>query len=453
MFSDNAHYASRRGGLFGAISGEENYGHPMTPSKHRKQPPGTAKFFADLPLALAALALGFVIAGLSCKLLCARNREPVYVGPSRDQNMQRIIDWGNKNGAYVHPKVQLRPRSDVPDSEWGFFTTGKIEENEILFGMPKHMLISSQTALLSLTNSVEKWRQKTSLPPEKINMKHMMESVGLNGEYLNLQVSEELASDEWFTQTAIMSLFLYLHWDDTDHFFYPYFATLPRACTMSVCWPKEKLEQTFTPPKVRWILEDRKYYEDAAINLGLDVSSFLHKVSVVSSRCWGGGSTVQTLVPLQDMVNHHPYSETWAAFYNSNVKGSYVPLEGESYASGDEVFITYGDKDNAGLLVNYGFHTQPNPHDKCDDLQKSLSDEFMFQNLDMQDLNCQQRPVKRRWWRRSSGIILAALLVITYNILAALVWFEVLEMWFVFLYVGLAFLGVLVMLARVFFNV
>lgn len=80
---------------------------------------------------------------------------------------------------------------------------------------------------------------------------------------------------------------------------------------------------------------------------------FLQKVNTVA------------LVPYADLLNHSPFVSTYIDMQSEFLTGDkYVALYTDRpYSKMDQVFVTYGPKSNAELLVSYGFLVDRNPYD------------------------------------------------------------------------------------------
>lgn len=75
-----------------------------------------------------------------------------------------------------------------------------------------------------------------------------------------------------------------------------------------------------------------------------------------------GGIQMYALLPGVDMINHKPGSATkvqFEYFWDQLV----VRTGRKGYVMGEQVFISYGDKDNDALMETYGFAEENNPFD------------------------------------------------------------------------------------------
>eukprot|EP00457_Paulinella_chromatophora_P004602 gb/GEZN01004614.1/.p1 GENE.gb/GEZN01004614.1/~~gb/GEZN01004614.1/.p1 ORF type:complete len:416 (-),score=60.76 gb/GEZN01004614.1/:552-1799(-) len=303
--------------------------------------------------------------------------------PSRSQAMHLLMNWFTENGGTLHPNVELRPRVDQPN-EWGFFAKGLVPDGHVLLGVPQHMFITAAGALQSLVE-IPHALQALSTLKTTITPRMLMETLGFTSRFLNLEAPDDLDdSDTQDLQVAAIALYIAAHFHDTTHFFYPYFATLPHGCQSAICWPEERLRSTFVPSQVEMIMFERGVFTGVADRLGLDHALFLEKVSMVKSRYWKDPSMedMPTVVPVADMINHPPFADdTFLTFLSPGVEGSYLRRDGNEAVAGDEIYASYGDKDNGILLREYGFMMKENPDDTCEDLQELLLDDFIAKNI------------------------------------------------------------------------
>ena len=99
-----------------------------------------------------------------------------------------------------------------------------------------------------------------------------------------------------------------------------------------------------------------------ALSLLLSRAIFLQNIKKIS------------LVPYADFINHNPFSTSFInckqiAFSDSN---EIIMYSDKDYNKFDQIFATYGQKNNLELLVLYGFMLERNPFDSID-LRISLS--------------------------------------------------------------------------------
>ena len=167
---------------------------------------------------------------------------------------------------------------------------------------------------------------------------------------------------------AALAAYLQLEMDNPASHWAPYFAALPRACQMTICWPETRWRATFVPSHVVLLRRRRARYARVATTLGFPVDAYLQKVSLVLSRMWRDNQGVRVLVPFLDLVNHGQHGHhapPEVTFYEygqgSGLHATYP------YERGQELLFSYGEYNNAQLLMDYGFVTGdvPNRHDDC----------------------------------------------------------------------------------------
>ena len=98
---------------------------------------------------------------------------------------------------------------------------------------------------------------------------------------------------------------------------------------------------------------------ESVLNAGISVACFnlLYDVVLSSRLKW------YAMCPIIDSLNH-------SGRVKSNIeyeyfKDTFVVSTESAYASGDQVFISYGEKTNEQLVQYYGFLLEDNPHDTC----------------------------------------------------------------------------------------
>lgn len=90
---------------------------------------------------------------------------------------------------------------------------------------------------------------------------------------------------------------------------------------------------------------------------------FMACSSIVASRCFQVDQVHgDSLVPMADMFNHLS-SESVHLECDGNGNGDIEMRIVRPVKAGDQVFNTYGERDNAHLLCKYGFVEQQNPYD------------------------------------------------------------------------------------------
>eukprot|EP00457_Paulinella_chromatophora_P006526 gb/GEZN01006544.1/.p1 GENE.gb/GEZN01006544.1/~~gb/GEZN01006544.1/.p1 ORF type:complete len:406 (+),score=43.71 gb/GEZN01006544.1/:110-1327(+) len=347
---------------------------------------------------VVTMGLGCVLGGLICSILCIGSRKAVPVAmemtstEQRAERISKLVEWFTTNGGRLHQNVALRPLTNMP-LVWGMFATGPVETGSILIAVPPHLIMTSVAALHSIVHNLDVLRALSSLPPHQITAKLVMEVCGVVGEHDRLEAPAPLVDLEE-AAGMVLGLYLTIHFQDQNHFFYPYFSTLPSGCQNSVCWPEAKLNKHLSPRLAKIMLSRQKAYKAAAKILGLDERNFLEKVSLVKSRCWAEKEgEFDSLVPLVDMLNHHPESDSLNNFGGRDLAGAFLEQENALLLAGDEVYDSYGDQNNGQLFNQFGFVMPNNSNDNCQALQSYLSDEFIMENITLAGgIKCEPRP-------------------------------------------------------------
>jgi len=98
------------------------------------------------------------------------------------------------------------------------------------------------------------------------------------------------------------------------------------------------------------------------------------------------------LVPYADLINHSPYSQ---AYLDAREKGDWLFKSGteevvlyadRNYRKMEQIYISYGQKSNAELLLLYGFALERNPFNSVD-VTVSIKSLLTNTNTDNQDNN------------------------------------------------------------------
>eukprot|EP00808_Paulinella_micropora_P027781 g70741.t1 len=163
----------------------------------------------------------------------------------RDAALDLLMTWFDENGGWIHDYIDIIRREGNED-EWGFFASDKIENDDILLALPQHLLLNAHVALHSLVKH-HNILQDRSKYGNAITTRRVMSTLGFQDDppdpVLSV-LSNKPGKDgnQHKMQEAVLALYLYLHHNNTEHFFFPYFASLPTGCQMSICWSQERLE-------------------------------------------------------------------------------------------------------------------------------------------------------------------------------------------------------------------
>eukprot|EP00457_Paulinella_chromatophora_P008488 gb/GEZN01008523.1/.p1 GENE.gb/GEZN01008523.1/~~gb/GEZN01008523.1/.p1 ORF type:complete len:414 (-),score=18.18 gb/GEZN01008523.1/:123-1364(-) len=368
---------------------------------------------ADRKLVFLMLVCGCVLGALAGRTYCFRRPAPtadlseeewllereaevnLTETERRARRLGRLEIWFKEQGGTVHPNVQLRPYENAP-SVWGFFATGPVVKNEVIVAAPQHLFVSSYTALAALTENLWALKQRSSLPSSKLTPKLLMETLGFSSSYDKIYPPKDIEDSEM--PNAVLALWIYTFTGVPGYFFRVWLDTLPHTCQNPTCWPDSELRKVFNPTTSNSIIKSRKLYETVAIRLGINATEYLISVSVVNTRYWNDPTMkfVPTMVPFADMVNHPPADKSgvYATFASRSLAGCYLKHDGKTAQPGDEVYCSYGKKNNGQLLRNYGFTLSGNPEDKCQKLLTMLTPEFIATNITLpKGEKCEASPV------------------------------------------------------------
>eukprot|EP00457_Paulinella_chromatophora_P008945 gb/GEZN01008994.1/.p1 GENE.gb/GEZN01008994.1/~~gb/GEZN01008994.1/.p1 ORF type:complete len:398 (+),score=62.56 gb/GEZN01008994.1/:40-1233(+) len=370
----------------------------------KKLPRDSSKLFIALACAIG-LVLGRLSAGASIISFGSRASDetgapPLVPGPMgvmlrqavstppRTEVMNKLMEWFEENGGLVHRNLELRAHDPNNPGVMGFFAKGPVKPKEVLLAIPQQLFITTETALSLVISDLGKvpYVRSSSRGNQvsgRATPRLLMETLGFAHAESTLNVSA--TTQKTRQQDAFISaiaVFLAVHFHDTEHFFYPYFASLPRGCQMALCWSDEKLQEIFRPTKLQEIQAQRHNYVYIAEKLGLEPSDFLEKVSLVKSRYWRDPTNElsPTLVPIADMLNHAPPDQKGSllSFNSRQMKGSILRQAALEAQAGDQVWDSYGkDKNSAVLLKEYGFILLNNPADKCEELRATFNDAYI----------------------------------------------------------------------------
>lgn len=145
--------------------------------------------------------------------------------------------------------------------------------------------------------------------------------------------------------------------------------------TIDVVLIRAKLEKEFNELKSGGILKrisERQNQSNSFSEEKLSYELFLWSFVMLFSRAARlsnkiGGEEL-ALVPYADLMNHNPYSNTYIDAQRSGMPlvsriEKVAVYADRSYKKFEQVFINYGEKGNADLLLLYGFALERNPFD------------------------------------------------------------------------------------------
>jgi hypothetical protein len=268
-----------------------------------------------------------------------------------------FVEWLQAHGTYLSPKATWgRPRhplaiadettDDGEPSGRGLVAVKGLTQGEAMFQLPKELIVNKERAV--------------ELVP------------GLDRE-----------TDEFI---AIAVLLVQERSKGDGSFWKPYLDILPRDEELNALfrWSEEDFEPLKASPTVAAAksLRAKLRAEFEAMEEALftgDRASFPEDVFTLDAWEWAFAvlfsraiflqkESAIALVPYADLINHSPFVSTYIDMQAELLTGEkYVSLYTDRpYNKMDQVFVTYGPKSNAELLVSYGFLVERNPYDAVD---------------------------------------------------------------------------------------
>eukprot|EP00802_Teleaulax_amphioxeia_P024123 Tamp_24783.p1 GENE.Tamp_24783~~Tamp_24783.p1 ORF type:complete len:200 (+),score=36.30 Tamp_24783:343-942(+) len=145
-------------------------------------------------------------------------------------------------------------------------------------------------------------------------------------------------------------------------------------------WSDDEKKKLARNARVNQLLEQQEKEYEAAVksllapvqqspDFGADYTAdmFRWAVSLVLSRSFEvtlGDEKVLVIIPLVDYLNHKPFTSQTSSVSFDDETQEFRVFAREATDAGGEVYITYGAKSNAELLVCYGFVLKErNPYD------------------------------------------------------------------------------------------
>lgn len=168
----------------------------------------------------------------------------------------------------------------------------------------------------------------------------------------------------------VMSIgLLLLKWEEN-----PYVSSLPER-QYSVLEMPDSILNCLPRAYQKIILAYRNYvqrlYESLldVVDMMVSFEDFRWAFATVRSRCVGmeeeddcriiTGGERRVMLPAFDLLNHK--FEAQAVLEYSSTQQSYVLKTNDAYTKGDQIFISYGERDNLNMLMTYGFCTFGTP--------------------------------------------------------------------------------------------
>ena len=257
-----------------------------------------------------------------------------------------FLKWLEENGARF-PKV-VWPSRDTVGGVRGAVAIETIETNEPIMYIPHKLLISPPVA-------------RASPDIGHIFIEHQTFFRG---------------NDDLLLSTYIM----YEESRGTKSFWYPFLAMLPRPGSISD-WTKEEMEEVQDEQLVREAISRpsriKLKYEKLMCMLEAEYGTlfnrevhtydrFRHAWMSIQARAFGRRLPWTALVPFADCLNHTNVQTKYDFNVNENGTFRLFPTGRNRYEKGQEVFNSYGRRDNHFLLMEYGFALYKNEWDTVD---------------------------------------------------------------------------------------
>ncbi|CAO3637854.1 unnamed protein product [Cunninghamella blakesleeana] len=274
-----------------------------------------------------------------------------------EEQGSHFLQWLKDNNSTVSESIGLKDYREEGAGR-GVVAIKPIKEDEILFTIPRKILFSSKTSLLST----------------KEDMNSVLET--LSG---------------W---TPLILCMMY-EINNKESFWKPYFDVLPRTFTTPMFWPDLKsLEATGIIGKIGKEEADQIYDEQLIPIIKAHPALFDPKThtkelfhicgSIIMAYSFHDESKesdyknidedsdedsddeeegIILMVPMADMLNHKTGYNNARLFYEPEelVMKAIKPIQ-----EGEQIYNTYGDLCNADLLRKYGFTDEANPFDLCE---------------------------------------------------------------------------------------
>lgn len=254
-----------------------------------------------------------------------------------------VATWGSPK----HPLVIANETTDDgEDSGRGLIASKSILQNECLFEVPYEVIISKEAAL-----------------------KHIPELDDTVNEYVAISIfliSEREKGDKsfWAPYIDILpdddKLIPLFRWTEEDRALLAGSPTLVAAESLS-----DKLRNEFQTVDKLYFQPNPDRFPSHIFNYQNWEWAFAILFSRAISLTKG---KIIALVPYADLLNHNPFCSNYIDVHREMLTGDrFVRLYSDRpYSITDQVFVTYGPKPNADLLLLYGFVSDRNPYDSVD---------------------------------------------------------------------------------------
>ncbi|KAK9764308.1 Ribosomal lysine N-methyltransferase 4 [Basidiobolus ranarum] len=264
-----------------------------------------------------------------------------------EQQNERFINWLKEEGSTISSKIAFKDYSKEGAGR-GVYAVEDIKEEEVLFTLPRTVLLSVKNSELS---------QKISLA----------ELEGWNPLILCMIYESGNANSKWR----------------------PYFDILPKEFHTPMFWSEEEQKELTGTGVIDKIGKEQaeECFKETILPIiekheelfpkGLDYLSLFHRMgSLIMAYSFideaPGESDEEsdedeeevegevTMVPMADMLNHKTGFNNARLFYEEDRLGMCAI---KNIQAGEQIYNTYGDLCSADLLRKYGFVDENNPND------------------------------------------------------------------------------------------
>ena len=237
--------------------------------------------------------------------------------------------WLHENGARF-PKVQFP--SSTPSGR-GATALEDIASNEVMITIPFVLMLSEQHALQDpVIGSI-------------LQQQNFLQGDLLLAFYIMYELAKGISS-----------------------FYSPYFNIIPIPSTITH-WDSDILplfQDITLITFVKFRLSDLRKMYQAIVSLcdehhdlfpleSFTFESFKHAYGMIQNRAFGKRLPWSALVPLADCLNHSNVQTKYDYNIGENRLFRLYPSGSNHYSAGQEIFNSYGRRENANLLLDYGF--------------------------------------------------------------------------------------------------
>lgn len=263
-------------------------------------------------------------------------------------------DWAVSNNFMPHPKVTFSSHSV---SGRGMIAVDDIQEGEVLFQIPRSMLLSPSTCSIAKT-------LRYLEPDEEAGFHDVTE--GSDESSTSDDDVNESSKRSW----AALLIALMVEWTTDTSKWTPYLKALPRLNTLTHphFWPAADVAKLAPVGLCQDITQDLQDIEHEYRTVVLDymhrnpgvldpaihtLEMYTRLATLVMSYSFTDDTTGGVaMIPVADLLNHRTGCNNARLFYGGK-RLQMIAIK--PIAAGDEVFNTYGELGNFELLRKYGF--------------------------------------------------------------------------------------------------